>query len=115
MSRMLRALVIALLLPAYCWAAIGVDAFVPAQSKAGLAVLEMSEPAAPGVDLSDQVADLVSELGDTSDDAPELLTTLPAVSAVVLSAADVPHAPNARPPVNTPDRLLRPPRAALQS
>ncbi|HEY0957399.1 MAG TPA: hypothetical protein VGE36_21795 [Roseateles sp.] len=104
MLRWFRLLVIALLLPAYGLAAIGVPAFAP-----GDAQVSASEEPAPPVD---DVAALIAELGDTSDDASD---HCPSPTAT-LAATPLPTALPSLGRHLTIDaplaRLLRPPRPA---
>lgn len=111
MSRWLRALVIALLLPAYSLAAVGVGEFLPANLGAGTVLIEGHEnPESLGDGFAENVADLVFELGDTSDDAAELPTAAMLISFAAPLPDDILAAIDARPPVNTPESPLRPPK-----
>jgi hypothetical protein len=114
MSRWLRAFVIALLLPAYGLAAVGVVAFTSATSGAGNWQIEgQQNHESLGDTFEGNVADLAFELGDTSDDAPEFPMTVR--SPLVLACAPEGFAAisDARTPTNAPDSALRPPDAAV--
>eukprot|EP01136_Pigoraptor_vietnamica_P005634 Opistho-1_new@37540 len=115
MSRWLRALVIALLLPAYSLAAVGVGHFVAATADSAEVLIEGHQnPESLADGFADNVLDLMFELGDTSDDAAELpMTAAPLLLAGSLPG-DVTVAPDAAAPLNTPDRLLRPPKATAR-
>ncbi|MDC6171310.1 hypothetical protein, partial [Paucibacter sp. XJ19-41] len=106
MSRWLRALLIALLIPIYGLAAVGIVA--PDDANAGQLRIEGHQnPEALGDSFSGNVADLAFELGDTSDDVSEIpppasLLTAPAPApTAVLSAAD------SRPPTSRAETPLR--------
>jgi hypothetical protein len=113
MSRWLRALVIALLIPAYGLAAAGVAVFAQVASGDGQVLIEGHQnPESLDDEFAGNVADLAFELGDTSDDAAELPTTAPALPPAVPAPSAALCAPDPRPPANTPDPLLRPPKSA---
>lgn len=110
MPRWLRALLIALLIPVYGLAAVGIVA--PDEANAGQLRIEGHQnPEALGDSFSGNVADLAFELGDTSDDVseippPESLLTAPAPApTAALSAVDP------RPPTSRAETPLRPPKA----
>jgi hypothetical protein len=105
MSRWLRALIIALLIPCYGLAAAGVAVF--AQSASGD---EQVATLGQGAGLN---VDLASEMDDTSDDAAELPTTAVAAPAATPVPSQVFSAPDSRPPANATAPLLRPPKSAV--
>ncbi|MCU7370558.1 hypothetical protein PEC18_06625 [Paucibacter sp. O1-1] len=110
MPRWLRALLIALLIPIYGLAAVGIVA--PDDANAGqLRVEGHQNPEALGDSFSGNVADLAFELGDTSDDVSEI----PAPASLLSVQAPAPIAvlggADARRPTGSADTLLRPPRA----
>lgn len=112
MSRWLRALVIALLIPVYGLAAIGVAAFAPADNGEGQILIEgQQNPESLSDGFSGNVADLSFELGDTSDDAAELPAALMQALLAVPPGATLPPAPDARPQAKQPEQPRRPPKA----
>jgi hypothetical protein len=112
MSRWLRALVIALLIPAYGLAAIGVAAFVPTDHGVGQVLIEgQQNPESLSDGFSGNVADLSFELGDTSDDAAELPAALTQAALTAPPGATLPTAADARPQAKQPEQPRRPPKA----
>lgn len=114
MLRCLRVLVIALLLPAYCLAAVGVGKSLPYSAGADSVLIEgHTNPEHLDDDRAANVDDLFLELGDTSDDVAEVLTQGCACwpSSSLPQAIPAGAAEQAR--ARTPDKLLRPPIAAV--
>jgi hypothetical protein len=113
MLHCLRILVIALLLPAYCLAAVGVGKTLPYSAGADSVLIEgHTNPEHLGDDRAANVDDLFLELGDTSDDLAEVLTPNWACLPTSFLPQAVPAGAAEQATGRTPDKLLRPPIAA---
>lgn len=113
MLRCLRVLVIALLLPAYCLAAVGVCKALPNSAGADSVLIEgHTNPEHLDDDRAANVSDLFLELGDTSDDVAEVLTASWAYVPSSFLPQAVPAGAGAQARARMPDNLLRPPIAA---
>jgi hypothetical protein len=115
MPRWLRTLFIALLLPAYSLAAVGVCEYLPVVAGVGAVQIEGDQnPASFDEGLAGHVEGLVLELGDTSDDAAELPTPVPSHQYASPAPEGVSVYSDDKPPISSAERLLRPPKLVAQ-